>query len=86
MATNHDIINEIRKSYAIELETVQNCLANSIDLDGVRAEEIKSRSSATSRKKSVTPEKWATGSRCSKAACPARSIWTAPSLFATAQG
>jgi len=41
MATNQDIINELRKSYAMELETVQNYLANSIDLDGVRAEEIK---------------------------------------------
>ena len=41
MATNHDIINELRKAYAMELETVQNYLANSIDLDGVRAEEIK---------------------------------------------
>jgi bacterioferritin len=41
MATNHDIINELRKSYAMELETVENYLANSIDLDGVRAEEIK---------------------------------------------
>jgi bacterioferritin len=41
MPTNHDIINELRKSYAMELETVENYLANSIDLDGVRAEEIK---------------------------------------------
>jgi len=41
MATNHDIISEQRKSYAMELETVENYLANSIDLDGVRAEEIK---------------------------------------------
>ena len=41
MATNHDIINELRKSYAMELETLENYLANSIDLDGVRAEEIK---------------------------------------------
>src|SRR5207247_7014546 len=41
MASNHDIINELRKSYAMELETVENYLANSIDLDGVRAEEIK---------------------------------------------
>jgi len=41
MVTNHDIINELRKSYAMELETVENYLANSIDLDGVRAEEIK---------------------------------------------
>jgi hypothetical protein len=41
MAINHDITNELRKSCAMELETVQNYLANSIDLDGVRAEEIK---------------------------------------------
>src|SRR4029453_11094747 len=41
MATNHDITNELRKAYAMELETVQNYLANAIDLDGVRAEEIK---------------------------------------------
>jgi len=41
MAINHDIINELRKSYAMELETVENYLANSIELHGVRAEEIK---------------------------------------------
>ena len=41
MATNQDIINELIKSYGMELETVENYLANSIDLDGVRAEEIK---------------------------------------------
>jgi bacterioferritin len=41
MATNHDIINELRKAYGMELETVENYLANAIDLDGVRAEEIK---------------------------------------------
>jgi bacterioferritin len=41
MATNQDIINELRRSYAMELETVQNYLANAIDLDGVRGEEIK---------------------------------------------
>ena len=31
----------MKKAYSAELETVQNYLANSIDLDGVRAEEIK---------------------------------------------
>jgi bacterioferritin len=36
-----DIIAELRKSYAIELETVQNYLANSVDLDGEGAEEVK---------------------------------------------
>src|SRR5262247_1657342 len=35
------IIEELKKSYSMELETVLNYLANSIDLDGVRAEEIK---------------------------------------------
>lgn len=36
-----EIIAELKRAYAMELETVQNYLANSIDLDGVRAEEIK---------------------------------------------
>jgi bacterioferritin len=35
------IIKQLKKSYSMELETVLNYLANSIDLDGVRAEEIK---------------------------------------------
>jgi bacterioferritin len=35
------IVAELKHAYAMELETVQNYLANSIDLDGVRAEEIK---------------------------------------------
>src|SRR5215212_3431031 len=35
------IVAELKHAYAGELETVQNYLANSIDLDGVRAEEIK---------------------------------------------
>ncbi|HVF71588.1 MAG TPA: ferritin-like domain-containing protein [Chthoniobacterales bacterium] len=41
-----EIIAELKKAYAAELETVQNYLANSIDLDGVRAEEIKKSLSA----------------------------------------
>jgi bacterioferritin len=36
-----DIIAELKKSYAIELETIQNYLANSVDLDGPGAEEVK---------------------------------------------
>ena len=35
------IIAELTKAYWMELETVLNYLANSINLDGVRAEEIK---------------------------------------------
>jgi bacterioferritin len=37
----NEIIEEMKVAYAMELETVQNYLANSIDLDGVRATEIK---------------------------------------------
>lgn len=35
------IVKELKKSYNMELETVINYLANSVHLDGVRAEEIK---------------------------------------------
>jgi bacterioferritin len=34
-------VTELKKSYAIELETIQNYLANSIDLSGVNAEAVK---------------------------------------------
>jgi len=40
-AKREEILTELKKAYSAELETVQNYLANSIDLDGVRAEEIK---------------------------------------------
>jgi bacterioferritin len=36
-----DIIKLLTKAYSMEIETVMNYLANSINLDGVRAEEIK---------------------------------------------
>jgi bacterioferritin len=36
-----EIITELRRSYAIELETIQNYLANSIDLEGTNAEVIR---------------------------------------------
>lgn len=35
------IVEELKKSYRMEVETVMNYIANSINLDGVRAEEIK---------------------------------------------
>ena len=35
------LIKELRRAYAMELETVENYLANSVDLDGVRADVIK---------------------------------------------
>jgi bacterioferritin len=40
MATK-EILGMLEKAYSMELETVMNYLANSINLDGVRAEEIK---------------------------------------------
>jgi bacterioferritin len=44
------IVTELKRAYGMELETVQNYLANWIDLDGVRAEEIKNRSRPISPK------------------------------------
>jgi bacterioferritin len=38
---NQAIVEELIRSYWMELETVVNYLANSVNLDGVRAEEIK---------------------------------------------
>ncbi len=38
---NQSIIEELTRAYWMELETVVNYLANSVNLDGVRAEEIK---------------------------------------------
>jgi bacterioferritin len=40
-ASRSNVIAELQKSYRMELETVTNYLAISINLDGVRAEEIK---------------------------------------------
>jgi bacterioferritin len=36
-----EIIAELKRSYAIELETLQNYLANSIDLEGANAEGVR---------------------------------------------
>lgn len=36
-----DIIGELKVAYAMELETVQNYIANSVHLDGVRSDVIK---------------------------------------------
>jgi bacterioferritin len=38
---NKEVIQELVKSYWMEIETVMNYLSNSVNLDGVRAEEIK---------------------------------------------
>jgi bacterioferritin len=41
MADKKEIIENLTISYWMEIETVMNYIANSINLDGVRAEEIK---------------------------------------------
>ena len=41
MAVNKEIISNLIKSYWMEIETVINYISNSVNLDGVRAEEIK---------------------------------------------
>lgn len=40
-ASPQEVISLLQTAYSAELETVMNYLANSINLDGVRAEEIK---------------------------------------------
>ncbi len=41
MDKTKEIIAELKRSYAIELETLQNYLANSIDLEGANAEGVR---------------------------------------------
>lgn len=41
LTSNQDIIRELCTAYAMELETVQNYIANSVHLDGVRSDVIK---------------------------------------------
>lgn len=41
MADKKEIIENLTKSYWMEVETVMNYISNSVNLDGVRAEEIK---------------------------------------------
>ena len=40
-ASQSEVIDMLKAAYCMELETVLNYIANSINLDGVRAEEIK---------------------------------------------
>ena len=41
MASQKEIVENLIKSYWMEIETVINYISNSVNLDGVRAEEIK---------------------------------------------
>jgi bacterioferritin len=45
-ASREQVIEMLKQSYSMEIETVMNYIANSINLDGVRAEEIKKSLSA----------------------------------------
>ena len=45
-AKRKEIVELLTRAYWMEIETVQNYIANSINLDGVRAEEIKKSLSA----------------------------------------
>src|ERR1043165_767812 len=40
-ASKNEVIEMLKTAYSMELETVMNYIANSTNLDGVRAEEIK---------------------------------------------
>lgn len=40
-ASREEIVGMLKVAYSMELETVMNYIANSVNLDGVRAEEIK---------------------------------------------
>ena len=59
MASREEIIELLKTAYSMELETVMNYLANSINLDGVRAEEIKK--SACRRRRGGDATRPATG-------------------------
>lgn len=41
MSNTNEIINGLTKAYWAEIETITNYIANSVNLDGIRAEEIK---------------------------------------------
>ena len=41
MASQADVVAGLTKAYWMEIETVQNYIANSVNLDGVRAEQVK---------------------------------------------
>ena len=41
MATTEEVIEMLKAAYCMEFETIMNYVANSTNLDGVRAEEIK---------------------------------------------
>ena len=69
-----ELIGMLKKAYFMELETVMSYITNSINPDGVRAQEIiESLLRRTSRRSSGTPRSSPTASRSSTGPSPARS-------------
>ena len=67
------VIELLKKAYWMEIETVMSYIANSINPDGVRAQEIKRVARGrTSRRSSATRSSSRRGSRSSTASSPAR--------------
>ena len=66
----------LKKAYFMEIETVMSYITNSINPDGVRAQEIASPSRRTSRRSSATRRSSPTASRSSTAPSRARMEFT----------
>ena len=77
------IVTELKRVYGMELETVQNYLANSIDLDGVRAEEIKKSLAADIPEELGHAQMLAKRIKVLGGACPARSSSNATKNFSS---
>ena len=54
-AKREELVEMLKKAYWMEIETVMNYIANTINPDGVRAQEIVEILARTSRRSSVTP-------------------------------
>ena len=67
-----ELIEMLKKAYFMEIETVMSYITNSINPDGVRAQEIIESLKRTSRRSSATRRSSPTASRSSTAPSPAR--------------
>ena len=70
-ASQKEVIELLTTAYSMELETVMNYLANSTNLDGVRAEEIKKSLAADITAELGHARNWLTASSKSADRCPA---------------
>ena len=67
-----EIVRLLKKAYWMEIETVMSYIANSVNPDGVRAQEIIESLKTDIRRNSATRSSTRTASRSSTASCPAR--------------